>query len=194
MLHSVGGCVFSAGGGFALSVYVISGTVQRCTLRVVVQSQEKKPHCLCDLQISSSLLSDELKQVTRYYSHGLKRGHLPFTNRIGGGVTPRESVHSQDGATVLTQIVYCRIDVENSAIPSLHLQVTCDTHLPGPTDHEHKHINVITENVDSFSTTPGCIEHVLDEGDISFIMSDNTICSADHLNVISYVVCAQELT
>ena len=48
--------------------------------------------------------------------------------------------------------------------------------------------------MDSLSTTPGSIKHVLDEGDISFVMSDNTVCSADHLDVISYVVCAQELT
>lgn len=115
------------------------------------------------------------------------------TTGIGGGVTPRKNVHNQDRPTVLTKILYCLTDVENSAIPSLHLQVTCDTHLPAPIDHEHKHIRVITENIDSLSTTPGCIELVLDEGDITFVMSDNPVCSADHLYVISYVVCAQEL-
>ena len=154
----------------------------------------KSPHCLSDLQVSNSLFSDEVKQVTRHYCHGLVRGHLPFTNGIGGGVKPRKNVYSQDGPTVLTKILYCQIGVENSAIPSLHLQVTCDTHLPAPIDHEHKHISVIAENMDSLRTTPDCIEHVLDEGDISFVMSDNNVCSAAHLNVISYVVCAQELT
>lgn len=83
---------------FAFSVDVISADIQRCRLPLVVQSQEETPHCLYDLQISSS--------------------------GIGGGVTPGESMHSQDGATLLTQILYCQIDIENSAIPCLHVQVT----------------------------------------------------------------------
>ncbi len=55
-------------------------------------------------------------------------------------------MHSQDGATPLTQIF-----VDNRAIPSLDLQVTCDTYLPAPIDHECKNISVVTENVDSCS-------------------------------------------
>ncbi len=70
--------------------------------------------------------------------------------------------------------------------------MTCDTHHPAPIDHEHKHISVVAENADSCSSF-GCIQHVWDEGDVSPIMSDNTVCSADHLDVISYALCAQEL-
>ena len=69
----------------------------------------------------------------------------------------------------------------------------CAGDLQAPIDHEHKHISVVAENADSFSSTPGCIQHVRDEGDISLVMRDNTVCCADHLDVISYAVHAQEL-
>ena len=190
---SVGGSVFSARGVLHFHYMSYLARFRDADFLWLYRARKKNPLCLSDLQVSNPLLADEVKQVTRYYCHGLERGHLSLYQGEGGGVKPRENVHSQDGPTVLTKILYCRIDVENVAIPSLHLQVTCDTHLPAPIDHEHKHISVIAENMDILSTTPGCIEHVLDEGDISFVMSDNTVCSADHLNVISYVVCGQEL-
>lgn len=71
-----------------------------------------------------------------------------FSGRIVGGLTPRESVHSQDGVTLLTQILTVEMMLR---IVASHLSICrCrDTHLPAPIDHEHKCINVIAENVDS---------------------------------------------
>lgn len=67
---------------------------------------------------------------------------FPFPGGTGRGITQGKCVHSKDGATLLTQILYCPIDVEkNTAILSLHLQVTCVIHLPASL--EHKHISAV---------------------------------------------------
>ncbi len=68
-----------------LSVDVISSDVQRCYIPLVFQRQEETPHCVCKLQISSSLLSNDVKQVISYNSHRLEHRHLPFHGRIDGG-------------------------------------------------------------------------------------------------------------
>ena len=87
-IGSVGGSVFSAGGVLHFRYKSYLATFRDADFLRLYRARKKKPHCLCDLQISRSLLSNEVKQVTRYYSHGLERGHLPFANGIGGGVTP----------------------------------------------------------------------------------------------------------
>ena len=72
-LHSVGGSVFSAGGFLHFRYKSYLATFRDADLLRLYRARKKNPHCLCDLQISCSLVSNEVKQDS---AQGMRPNHV----------------------------------------------------------------------------------------------------------------------
>ena len=104
--------------------------------------------------------------------------------------TCRERGHPGWSAPLLTR--FSTVELMLRTVPS-HLSI-CIWHVITTFQHQQttstQTHQCVSEDVDGCSSPSGCTQHVWHEGDVSLVISDHTVCSADRLHVISSAVCS----
>ena len=67
----------------------------------------------------------------------------------------------------------CGIDILDNTVPLLHLDVETILYItaPCPLDRQNEYVRVLSENPNNTATVSGGLQHITDDGDVSFSLT-----------------------